>query len=61
MNIEDVIAQKVEAARRRIATDRDRRERQQRARSAGLAVRHAAKLRNLSVSNATPCPSGGPA
>ncbi|MBY8879752.1 hypothetical protein [Actinacidiphila acidipaludis] len=57
-NVNDVVAAKVEAARQRIAAEKADRERRKRARSAGLAARHARKLLNLGVSNATPAPSG---
>jgi hypothetical protein len=46
-DVNDIVAAKIEAARRRIAADRERRERQAAARNAGLAQRHAAKLRHL--------------
>lgn len=59
MNVDDLVAAKVEAARRRIAADKERRARQKTARTAGLALRHAAKLRNLaSTSNLTLAASG---
>lgn len=59
MNVDDLVAAKVEAARRKIATDRADRARRRAARDAGLALRHAAKLRNLGpVSNLTLAASG---
>jgi hypothetical protein len=47
LTVDDLVAERVEAARRRIADNRARRARQQQARNAGLAQRHAAKLRHL--------------
>ncbi|MFD3525058.1 hypothetical protein [Streptomyces sp. NPDC058653] len=48
MDINDVVAEKVEAARRKIQNDKRRRAELAAARKRGLALRHAAKLRNLS-------------
>ncbi|MET9876549.1 hypothetical protein ABZZ36_18270 [Actinacidiphila glaucinigra] len=47
MNVEDLVQQRIEDARRRIAAAKKRRTAQQAARQAGLAHRHARKLRNL--------------
>lgn len=65
MNIDDVIRERIEAARRRIVADKERRVRLAAARTAGLAKRHAQKLRNLAADrlsaatdNATPAVSG---
>ena len=63
MNVDDVVAAKVEAARRRIARERADRLARREARAAGLAQRHAAKLRNLAnrqhqAGVATPEPEG---
>jgi hypothetical protein len=61
VDVNDIVAAKVEAARRRIAAERAARERRARARAYGLALRHTAHLRHLAagVSNATPAVSGG--
>lgn len=45
MNVEDVVAAKIEAARRKIAARKEDRAAFAAARSKGLARRHAAKLR----------------
>jgi hypothetical protein len=45
MNVDDVVAARIAAARMRIEADRRRRATQQAARDKGLARRHAAKLR----------------
>ncbi|MGQ4727044.1 hypothetical protein ACUN3E_05215 [Streptomyces sp. Ju416(a)] len=47
MNVDDVVAAKVEAARVRIQAAKRRREELAAARRRGLAARHAAKLRHL--------------
>lgn len=49
MNVDDVVAEKIAAARARIEANRRRRAALAAARQRGLAHRHAAKLRNLSV------------
>lgn len=49
MNINDVVAAKVEAARLRAEAAKRRRAAFAAARKRGLAIRNAAKLRNLSV------------
>ncbi|MDF6043224.1 hypothetical protein LRD69_13915 [Streptomyces sp. JH14] len=49
MNVDDVVAARIEAARIRIQAAKRRREELSAARRRGLAARHAAKLRNLSV------------
>lgn len=63
MNVDDVVAARVAAARARIDANRRRRVAQQAARSKALALRHAQKLRNLAASPAqagvaTPDPEG---
>ncbi|MFE7947381.1 hypothetical protein [Streptomyces sp. NPDC057426] len=47
MNVDDVVATKVAAARARIERERRRRAALAAARNKGLAIRHAQKLRNL--------------
>lgn len=47
MNVDDVIAQKIEAARRREAAEREARARRQRARDAGLTARYRRKIAYL--------------
>ncbi|MEV5940301.1 hypothetical protein [Streptomyces sp. NPDC051994] len=47
MNVDDIVAAKVEAARARIEATKRRRAALAAARQRGLAHRHAAKLRNL--------------
>jgi hypothetical protein len=47
MNVDDIVAARVEAARRKAANDKRRREELAAARTKGLARRHAAKLRRL--------------
>ncbi|MCW2899690.1 MAG: hypothetical protein JWO67_1955 [Streptosporangiaceae bacterium] len=60
MNVDDLVAQKIEAARRRIAADKADRARRKTTRDAGLILRHATKLRHLAAtSNATPAATGG--
>lgn len=49
MNVDDVVAAKVEAARVRIQAAKRRREELAAARRRGLAARHAQKLRNLAA------------
>lgn len=48
MNTDDVVAEKVEAARRKIADDKQRREELAEARRHGIARRHRQKLAHLS-------------
>ncbi|MEU8855721.1 hypothetical protein AB0C48_13700 [Streptomyces sp. NPDC048556] len=48
MNVDDVVAARIEAARVRIQAAKRRREELAAARRRGLAARHAAKLRHLS-------------
>lgn len=48
MNVNDVVAEKVEAARRKIAADKKRREELAEARKHGIAARHRQKLARLS-------------
>ncbi|MFE2684041.1 hypothetical protein [Streptomyces mirabilis] len=47
MNVDDVIRERIEAARRKAENDQRRRAELAAARTAGLAHRHAQKLRNL--------------
>ncbi|MFD5111468.1 hypothetical protein ACFWNG_03985 [Streptomyces sp. NPDC058391] len=47
MNVDDVVAEQIAAARARIAAAKRRRATLAAARQRGLAQRHAAKLRNL--------------
>lgn len=54
MNVEDVVAARIAAARLRIAATKKRRTSMEAARSKGLAQRHAAKLRNQAAGVATP-------
>ncbi|GAA2972259.1 hypothetical protein [Streptomyces enissocaesilis] len=56
MNVDDVVAERIAAARARIEAAKRRRTALAAARQRGLALRHAAKLRNLSVgrSDGTP-------
>ncbi|MEU1908140.1 hypothetical protein [Streptomyces hygroscopicus] len=49
MNVDDVIAERIAAARRRIEAAKQRRATLAAARQRGLARRHAAKLRNLAT------------
>lgn len=65
MNVDDVIRERIEAARRRSAAEKERRTRLAAARARGLARRHAQKLRNLAkdsltlaTDNSTPAASG---
>ncbi|MFI6861760.1 hypothetical protein ACIBKZ_17990 [Streptomyces sp. NPDC050421] len=62
MNVDDVVAARIEAARVRIAAAKRRREELSAARRRGLAARHAAKLRNLAarVSDETPAAPNPP-
>lgn len=58
-DVNDIVAERIEAARRRIAADRERRARQKRARDAGLIARYRIKAALLDqISNATPAASG---
>lgn len=61
MDVNDVVAAKVEAARVRVQAAKRRREELSTARRLGLAARHAQKLRNLVAGVATPpaCPGHG--
>ncbi|WP_326593855.1 hypothetical protein [Streptomyces brevispora] len=52
MNVDDVVAARIEAARVRIQAAKRRREELSAARRRGLAARHANKLRNLRDSEA---------
>lgn len=63
MNVDDIVAARIEAARRKAAADKKRREELAAARRAGLARRHAQKLRRLaeSTSNQTLATSGSTA
>ena len=60
MNVDDVVAARIEQARQRIERQKADRERRRRARAYGVAQRHTAKLRHLAggVSNLTPAASG---
>lgn len=60
MNVNDIVAARIEAARRKAEQQRKDRERRQRARDYGVAARHAIKLRHLAegISNATTAASG---
>lgn len=49
MNVDDVVAERIAAARARIAAAKRRRATLAAARQRGLAQRHAAKLRNLNA------------
>ncbi|MGW5273599.1 hypothetical protein ACWEQP_13625 [Streptomyces sp. NPDC004044] len=59
MNVDDVVAAKIEAACRQIADRKRIREELAAARRRGLAARHAAKLRHFAgqLDNATPAAS----
>lgn len=50
MNVDDIVAAKIAAARIKIQAAKQRRDDLAAARRAGLARRHAAKLRNLEAS-----------
>ncbi|MFE2020136.1 hypothetical protein ACFW9O_19085 [Streptomyces sp. NPDC059499] len=56
MNVNDIVAEQIEAARVRIQAAKRRREELSAARARGLAARHAQKLRHLAarVSDETP-------
>jgi hypothetical protein len=58
MNVDDVVAEKIAAARARAEAAKRRRATLAAARQRGLGFRHAAKLRNLSVgqTDGTPNP-----
>lgn len=57
MNVDDVVAARIEAARVSIQAAKRRREELSAARARGLAARHAAKLRHLNrVDTATTAP-----
>ncbi|MFF2384062.1 hypothetical protein [Streptomyces sp. NPDC058108] len=61
MNVDDVVAEKIAAAARKAAAEKQRRAELAAARRAGLARRHAQKLRNLArsaYSNQSVAPSG---
>ncbi|WP_128380487.1 hypothetical protein [Streptomyces cavernae] len=47
MNVNDIVQQRIEAARRKAEADRKRREELARARAKGVTKRHATKLRRL--------------
>jgi hypothetical protein len=47
MNVDDIIRERIEAARRKAENDKRRREELAAARAAGLAKRHVQKLRRL--------------
>ncbi|MFD9716689.1 hypothetical protein [Streptomyces sp. NPDC056500] len=50
MNVEDLVQERIAAARRKIAADKQRRQELNAARQRGLAYRHAAKLKRLAES-----------
>ena len=54
MNVDDVVAARIEAARVRIQAAKRRREELSAARARGLAARHANKLRHLHSRGDTP-------
>lgn len=54
MNVDDVVAAKVAAARARIEREKRRRAALAAARNKGLAIRHAAKLRQLNYRRTYP-------
>ena len=49
MNVDDIVAARIEAARRKAEQQKQAREELARRRAAGLAKRHAAKLRHLAA------------
>lgn len=53
MNVNDLVQERIDAARRKIAADKKRREELAEARKHGLARRHAQKLRNLRARTTT--------
>ncbi|WP_330330331.1 hypothetical protein OHS33_11715 [Streptomyces sp. NBC_00536] len=57
MNVDDIVAERIEQARRRMAADRWRRAELAAARERGLQARHAAKLKRPEERAATPWPS----
>lgn len=58
MNVNDVVAEKVEAARRKIENDKRRRAELAAARQRGLAARRAAKIRHLQTQGILPAHQG---
>lgn len=54
MNVDDIVAERIAEARRRIEANKRRRAALAAARQRGLAFRHAAKLRNLARSRQDP-------
>lgn len=50
MNVDDLVQERIEAARQRIARERADRIARRKARAHGLAMRHAQKLRNIMAS-----------
>lgn len=58
-DVNDLVAAKVEAARRKIAADRADRARRKANRDAGLALRHASKLRHLAATTNTSLAASG--
>ncbi|MFH8528138.1 hypothetical protein ACH4GE_06885 [Streptomyces tendae] len=53
MNVDDIVAEKIAAARARIEATKRRRAALQAARQRGLAHRHAARLRNQAAARTT--------
>lgn len=56
MNVDDVVQQRIEAARRRIAADKADRARRKAARAAGLVQRY--RIKTAYLDNTTPAASG---
>lgn len=54
MNVDDLVAERIAEARRRIEANKRRRAALAAARQRGLAFRHAAKLRNLNYRSSNP-------
>lgn len=57
MNVDDIVAERIAEARRRIEANKRRRAALAAARQRGLALRHAAKLRNLNYRTDQPFPA----
>ncbi|MFF2650369.1 hypothetical protein [Streptomyces sp. NPDC058045] len=53
MNVDDIVAERIAAARARIAAEKRRRVALAAARKRGIALRHAAKLRNQATASDT--------
>ncbi|TRV70817.1 hypothetical protein FKN01_32220 [Streptomyces sp. 130] len=54
MNVNDIVQERIQAARNRIAANKRRRDELNAARTAGLTARHAQKLRHLTTRNTNP-------